>query len=76
MHSTYLPYIEQLVHILNLSIFQGVLPSELKTACVIPVYKDDNDMVKVIIGLFLLTVFPNIFERVVYNRCLIKKHDK
>ena len=29
---TFSLYIEQLVHILNLSILQGVFPSELKTA--------------------------------------------
>ena len=37
--------IEQLVHILNLSILQGVFTSEVKTARVIPIYKGDNNMI-------------------------------
>ena len=59
---TFLLYIEQLVHILNLSISQGVFPSELKTARVIPIYKGDNTM---IISsdrpVSVLTMFSKIF---------------
>ena len=70
-------YIEQLVHILNLSILQGVFPSELKTARVIPIYKSDNNM---IISnhrpVSVLTVFSQKIERIMYNKLFnfIKKH--
>ena len=75
---TFSLYIEQLVHILNLSILQGVFPSELKTARVIPIYKGDNNM---IISNYrpvsVLTVFSKIFERILYNRLFnfITKHN-
>ena len=75
---TFPSYIEQLVHILNLSILQGVFPSELKTIRVISIYKGDN---KMIISnyrpVYFLTVFSKICERIMYNRLfnLIKKHN-
>ena len=75
---TFPSYIEQLVHILNLSILQGVFPSELKTIRVISIYKGDN---KMIISNYrpvsFLTVSSKICERIMYNRLfnLIKKHN-
>ena len=70
-------YIEQLVHILNLSISQDVFPSELKTARVIAIYHVDNNM---IISNYrpasVLRVFSKIFDRIMYNRLFnfITKH--
>ena len=72
---TFSLYIEQLVHILNLSI---LLPWELKNVCVIPIYKGDNN---IIISNYrpvsVLTVFSKIFERIMYSRLFnfIKKHN-
>ena len=62
-------YIEQLVHILNLSILQGVFPSVFKTACVIPIYKGDNNMIICNYRpVSVLRVFSKIFERILYSR--------
>ena len=59
----------KLVHILNLSILQGVFPSVFKTACVIPIYKGDNNMIICNYRpVSVLRVFSKIFERILYSR--------
>ena len=44
VENTYNVFSEPLLHILNLSITQGVFPDELKIARVIPIYKGGNSM--------------------------------
>ena len=62
-------YIEQLVHILNLSILQGVFPSELKkSVTLIPISGGDSNMISNYRPVSVLTVFSKMFERIIYNR--------
>ena len=62
-------YLDTLTHIINLSLPQGVFPSQLKTAKVIPLYKsNDKQLIKNYRPVSLLLVFSKIFERIVYNR--------
>ena len=53
-------YIDPLIHIINNSIQEGVFPSVLKLARVVPLFKygDSNK---------ITNFFSKIFERVMYN---------
>ena len=65
--STFLTYIKP--HVLNLSLSQGVLPSELKVARVIPIYKGEDAMkINNYTPVSILPLFSKIFKRVVYDR--------
>ena len=67
--STFLTYIKSLVHVLNLSPRQGVFPSELKVARVIPIYKGEDAMkINNYKPVSVLPLFSKIFERVMYDR--------
>ena len=56
---------------MNLSMTEGVFPSEMKIAKVLPLYKGDNPM---IIDNYrpvsLLNIFSKVFEKVMYTRLL------
>ena len=57
------------VYVLNLSLSQGVLPSELKVARVIPIYKVEDAMkINNYRSVSVLPLFSKIFERVMYDR--------
>ena len=64
------PYIvEPLAYIWNLSISQGVFPSKLKIANVLPLYKaDDPFLFNNYRPVSLLNVLSKVFERIMYNR--------
>ena len=64
------PYIvEPLAYICNLSIGQGVFPSKLKIANVLPLYKaDDPFLFNNYRPVPLLNVLSKVFERIMYNR--------
>ena len=64
------PYIvEPLAYICNLSISQGVFPSKLKIANVLPLYKaDDPFLFNNYRPVSLLNVLSKVFERIMYNR--------
>ncbi len=65
---TYNLFLDQLTHICNLSLMQGVFPNELKIARVVPLYKADNNMlVNNYRPVSVLPVFSKIYERLVYN---------
>ena len=50
-------------------VYFTVFPSELKTACLIPTLKGDNNMIiSDYRPVSVLTVFFKIFERIMYNR--------
>ena len=58
-----------MTHICNLSLTQGIFPSQLKIANVIPLYKSDDPM------LFnknrpvsVLCVLSKVFEKIMYNK--------
>ncbi len=75
---TYNLFLDQLTHICNLSLMQGVFPNELKIARVVPLYKADNNMlVNNYRPVSVLPVFSKILERLMYNRlyAFIIKHD-
>ena len=78
LKSTYNAISEPLVHIVNLSLNQGLFPNELKLARVIPLCKNDNAvLVTNYRPVSVLTIFSKIFERIVYDRLLsfINKHN-
>ena len=71
-------YISHLVHILNLSLNQGVFPSELIIARVIPIYKGGDKMeINNYRPVSLLVFISKIFERIMYNRIIefVNKHN-
>ena len=60
-----------LTHIINLSLAQGVFPTELKLANLIPIFKaGDPELAGNYRPVSLLTAFSKVFERVFYNRLL------
>lgn len=67
-----------LSHIINLSLQNGTIPTDLKQARVIPVYKSgDKSLKSNYRPISVLPVFFKIFERIVYIRLLnfLEKHD-
>ena len=55
-------YIEPLTYIINLSLMEGVFPSELKVAKVIPVFKGgDSSILSNYRPISVLTFFSKIF---------------
>ena len=58
-----------LIHIIKLSINEGIFPEALKLAKVCPIYKNnDQSEVSNYRPVSVLSVFSKIFERVIYNR--------
>ena len=69
--STFHLYLQPLVHLLSLSLSQGVFPDELKIAKVIPIFKNDNNMlVKNCRPISIPQVFSKIFEQIMFKRLL------
>ena len=76
--NTFNLFSDPLLHILNLSITQGVFPDELKVARVIPIYKGGNSMLlSNYRPVSVLPLLSKIFERIMYNRLIefVNKHD-
>ena len=60
---------EPLTHIINLSIYHGIVPNEMKIACVIPVFKsDDQSLFTNYRPVSVLPSFSKVLERIIYNR--------
>jgi len=60
---------ERLAHIINLSLLQGVVTDDLKSAIVVPLYnKSDKTAVGNYRPFSILSVVSKIFERVVYDQ--------
>ena len=60
-----------MTHILNLSLSQGVFPSELKIARVVPIFKaDDPEKFSNYRPVSVLTIFSKILEKLMYKRLL------
>ena len=58
-----------LAHVVNLSFQNGTFPTELKTAKVIPIFKNkDNRNLSNYRPISLLPAFSKIFEKLAYNR--------
>jgi len=70
-------FTKPLTHVLNLSLSQGFVPSELKLAKVIPIYKSgDVKSLNNYRPVSVLPVFSKILERLMYTRLIefIDKH--
>ena len=65
-----LPFISHsLLHILNLSLAQGIFPDELKIANIIPLFKAEDPMLfNNYRPVSLLSIFSKIFEKMMYKR--------
>ena len=64
-------YIDPLTYLINLSINQGIFPSELKIAKVIPIYKSyDKQLVRNYRPISVLPFFSKIFEFFFSNHLL------
>ena len=69
--STYNNFKTPLLHVLNLSLLNGVFPSELKVARVIPLYKaGDSLLFSNYRPVSVLPLFSKVLERLMYNRLL------
>ena len=63
--------IEPLLHVINLSLLNGVFPDELKIAQVLPLFKSgDKSIINNYRPVSILSVFSKIFEHIMYNRLL------
>lgn len=63
--------IHPLIHVINLSLNQGIFPNELKVASVTPIFKNkEPSMFSNYRPVSVLPVFSKIFEKVIYNRFL------
>ena len=63
--------IDPLVHLINLSLSQGIFPSELKIAKVIPLFKGgDATFFNNYRPISVLSILSKLFERVYYNRLI------
>ena len=68
---TYPNCINVLLHVISLSFSKGILPKEMKIAKVIPLYKNDNNMmVDNYRPISILPVFSTLLERLMYNRLI------
>jgi hypothetical protein len=78
LKNTYNLYLTPLVHLVNLSLNQGIFPSELKVARILPLYKSgDARLVKNYRPISILPIFSKLFERIIHDRLLefIEKYD-
>lgn len=62
--------LEPLTYIINLSMESGIVPNSMKTAKVVPIYKNSGDkhIMKNYRPVSLLPVLSKVMERIVYNR--------
>jgi exonuclease III len=70
-------FIMPITHVMRLSLQQGVVPTELKIARVIPIFKGgDKTLVSNYRPVSVLPVFSKVLEKLMYNRLLnfLNKH--
>ena len=61
-------FIQPLTYIINISLMEGVFPSELKLAKVVPIFKSgDPTKMSDYRPISILSFFPQIFEKIMYN---------
>ena len=60
-----------ITHVCNLSLFNGIFPSELKTAMIVPIFKaGDPTLVNNYRPVSVLPSISKIFEKIMYNRLI------
>ena len=63
--------LDPLTHIINRSLETGIVPSDLKIAKVIPIYKTStHNLLKNYRPISLLPAFSKIFEKIMYNKIM------
>ena len=61
-------YVMPLTYIINMSLMEGIFPSELKLAKVVPIFKSgESDKVTNYRPISVLSFFSKIFEKIMYN---------
>ena len=66
------PLSKLLMHLINLSLTNGVFPEELKLANLIPIFKSgDNDKIGNYRPVSLLTIVSKVFEKVFFYQIII-----
>ena len=71
LKETHLDFLTPLTHVYNLSLSQGIFPSELKIAKVIPLYKaGDNTLFINYRPISVLSVFSKLLEKIMYSRLI------
>jgi len=64
-------FLDPITHIINLSLSTGIIPSQLKKAKVIPIYKTSrHDLMKNYRPISLLPSFSKIFEKIMFNKIM------
>ena len=76
--AAYNSFLNPLVHVLNLSLSQGLVPEELKTARLIPIFKSGTkSLISNYRPISILPCFSKILEKLVYTRIVhfITRHN-
>ena len=61
-------YVVPLTYVINMSLMEGIFPSELKLAKVVPIFKSgESDKVHNYRPISVLSFFSKIFEKIMYN---------
>ena len=61
-------YVVPLTYVINMSLMEGIFPSELKLAKVVPMFKSgESDKVHNYRPISVLSFFSKIFEKIMYN---------
>ena len=64
-------FIEPLTYLVNYSISEGIFPSELKLARVVPIFKSgDPSLITNYRPISVLSIFSKVFEKVMYNHII------
>ena len=71
LKSSFHHYSNVLVHLVNMSLSEGVFPDLMKIAKIIPLYKNgEKNILNNYRPVSVLPVFSKLFERVIYNRLI------
>ena len=64
-------YIMPLTHVINKSLKEGVFPSELKLAKVVPIFKAGaTNKITHYRPIYVLSFFSKVFEKIIYHKLI------